>query len=75
MCFGHGRLGGFYLSPGPALAAQLTGSHNLVRGGLIAFLLTSRQTRVKIYPDAAHGFLVVLDLQRCLQYGNRPGPA
>src|SRR5579864_6600694 len=33
-------LGGFYLSLGPSLAAQLSGSHNLVWGGLITFLLT-----------------------------------
>jgi MFS family permease len=33
-------LGGFYLSLGPSLAAQLSGSHNLLWGGLIAFLLT-----------------------------------
>ena len=33
-------LGGFYLSLGPSLAAQLSGSPNLLWGGLIAFLLT-----------------------------------
>jgi MFS family permease len=33
-------LGGFYLSLGPSLAAQLSGSHNLLWGGLITFLLT-----------------------------------
>jgi MFS family permease len=33
-------LGGFYLSLGPSLAAQLSGSHNLLWGGVIAFLLT-----------------------------------
>ena len=33
-------LGGFYLSLGPSLAAQLTGSHNLLWGGVITFLLT-----------------------------------
>src|SRR5580700_3996826 len=33
-------LGGFYLSLGPSLAAQLSGSHNLVWGGVITFLLT-----------------------------------
>ena len=33
-------LGGFYLSLGPSLAAQLSGSDNLVWGGVIAFLLT-----------------------------------
>jgi MFS family permease len=33
-------LGGFYLSLGPSLAAQLSGSRNLVWGGVIAFLLT-----------------------------------
>ena len=33
-------LGGFYLSLGPSLAAQLTGSRNLLWGGLITFLLT-----------------------------------
>jgi hypothetical protein len=33
-------LGGFYLSLGPTLAAQLSGSHNLLWGGVIAFLLT-----------------------------------
>jgi hypothetical protein len=33
-------LGGFYLSLGPSLAAQLSGSHNLLWGGVITFLLT-----------------------------------
>jgi MFS family permease len=33
-------LGGFYLSLGPSLAAQLSGSSNLLWGGIIAFLLT-----------------------------------
>jgi len=33
-------LGGFYLSLGPTLAAQLTGSRNLLWGGAVAFLLT-----------------------------------
>jgi hypothetical protein len=33
-------LGGFYLSLGPTLAAELTRSHNLVWGGAVAFLLT-----------------------------------
>jgi MFS family permease len=33
-------LGGFYLSLGPSLAAQLSGSNNLLWGGVIAFLLT-----------------------------------
>ncbi len=33
-------LGGFYLSLGPSLAAQLSGSNNLVWGGVITFLLT-----------------------------------
>jgi hypothetical protein len=33
-------LGGFYLSLGPSLAAQLTGSRNLLWGGVITFLLT-----------------------------------
>jgi MFS family permease len=33
-------LGGFYLSLGPSLAAQLSGSANLLWGGVIAFLLT-----------------------------------
>src|SRR4029077_12804277 len=33
-------LGGFYLSLGPSLAAQLSGSRSLVWGGLITFLLT-----------------------------------
>jgi MFS family permease len=33
-------LGGFYLSLGPSLAAQLSGSSNLLWGGVIAFLLT-----------------------------------
>lgn len=33
-------LGGFYLSLGPTLAAQLTGSANLLWGGAVAFLLT-----------------------------------
>jgi hypothetical protein len=33
-------LGGFYLSLGPSLAAQLTGSPNLLWGGAVAFLLT-----------------------------------
>jgi hypothetical protein len=33
-------LGGFYLSLGPSLAAQLSGSRNLLWGGVIAFLLT-----------------------------------
>jgi predicted MFS family arabinose efflux permease len=33
-------LGGFYLSLGPSLAAQLTGSGNLMWGGTVAFLLT-----------------------------------
>jgi hypothetical protein len=33
-------LGGFYLSLGPSLAAQLSGSRNLLWGGLITFLLT-----------------------------------
>jgi MFS family permease len=33
-------LGGFYLSLGPSLAAQLSGSPNLVWGGGITFLLT-----------------------------------
>lgn len=31
---------GFYLSLGPSLAARLTGSHNLLWGGGVAFLLT-----------------------------------
>jgi MFS family permease len=33
-------LGGFYLSLGPNLAAQLSRSHNLLWGGAVAFLLT-----------------------------------
>jgi MFS family permease len=33
-------LGAFYLSLGPSLAAQLSGSDNLVWGGVITFLLT-----------------------------------
>ena len=33
-------LGGFYLSLGPSLAVQLTGSRNLLWGGVITFLLT-----------------------------------
>jgi MFS family permease len=33
-------LGGFYLSLGPNLAAELTRSHNLLWGGAVAFLLT-----------------------------------
>jgi MFS family permease len=33
-------LGGFYLSLGPSLAAQLTGSQNLLWGGGMVFLLT-----------------------------------
>jgi len=33
-------LGGFYLSLGPSLAVQLSGSHNLLWGGVITFLLT-----------------------------------
>jgi len=33
-------LGGFYLSLGPSLAAQLSSSRNLLWGGVIAFLLT-----------------------------------
>jgi MFS family permease len=33
-------LGGFYLSLGPTLTAQLTGSANLLWGGAVAFLLT-----------------------------------
>jgi hypothetical protein len=33
-------LGGFYLSLGPSLAVQLSGSHNLLWGGIITFLLT-----------------------------------
>jgi predicted MFS family arabinose efflux permease len=33
-------LGGFYLSLGPSLAAQLSGSRNLLWGGVITFLLT-----------------------------------
>ena len=33
-------LGGFYLSLGPSLAAQLSGSDNLLWGGVITFLLT-----------------------------------
>jgi MFS family permease len=33
-------LGGFYLSLGPSLAAQLSGSRNLLWGGAVAFLLT-----------------------------------
>ena len=33
-------LGGFYLSLGPSLAAQLSGSNNLLWGGVITFLLT-----------------------------------
>ena len=33
-------LGGFYLSLGPSLAAQLSGSDNLLWGGIITFLLT-----------------------------------
>jgi hypothetical protein len=33
-------LGGFYLSLGPNLAAQLSRSHNLMWGGAVAFLLT-----------------------------------
>ena len=33
-------LGGFYLSLGPTLAAQLSRSHNLLWGGAVAFLLT-----------------------------------
>jgi MFS family permease len=37
-------LGGFYLSLGPSLAAQLSGSHNLLWGGVITFLLTGLGT-------------------------------
>jgi len=33
-------LGGFYLSLGPSLAAQLSGSRNLLWGGAVVFLLT-----------------------------------
>jgi MFS family permease len=33
-------LGGFYLSLGPSLAAQLAGSRNLLWGGAVVFLLT-----------------------------------
>ena len=33
-------LGGLYLSLGPSLAAQITGSRNLLWGGLVIFLLT-----------------------------------
>jgi hypothetical protein len=33
-------LGGFYLSLGPTLTAQLTGSRNLLWGGAVTFLLT-----------------------------------
>jgi MFS family permease len=33
-------LGGFYLSLGPSLAAQLSGSDNLLWGGAVVFLLT-----------------------------------
>jgi hypothetical protein len=33
-------LGGFYLSRGPLLAAQLLGSENLLWGGVLIFLLT-----------------------------------
>jgi len=33
-------LGGFYLSLGPSLAAQLAGSRNLLWGGVVVFLLT-----------------------------------
>src|SRR5712691_6782426 len=37
---GRLALGGFYLSLGTSLAAQLSGSHNLLWGGVITFLLT-----------------------------------
>jgi MFS family permease len=37
-------LGGFYLSLGPSLAAELSRSHNLVWGGVVAFLLTGLGT-------------------------------
>ena len=37
-------LGGFYLSLGPSLAVQLSGSHNLLWGGVITFLLTGLGT-------------------------------
>ena len=37
-------LGGFYLSLGPSLAAQLSGSRNLLWGGVITFLLTGLGT-------------------------------
>lgn len=37
-------LGGFYLSLGPSLAAQLTGSRNLLWGGAVVFLLTGVAT-------------------------------
>jgi hypothetical protein len=33
-------LGGLYLSLGPSLAAQVTGSRDLLWGGLVIFLLT-----------------------------------
>ena len=33
-------LGGLYLSLGPSLAAQVTGSRDLLWGGLVVFLLT-----------------------------------
>ena len=42
-------LGGFYLSLGPSLAAQLSGSPNLLWGGLIAFLLTGLGAITSLY--------------------------
>jgi predicted MFS family arabinose efflux permease len=41
-------LGGFYLSLGPSLAAQLTGSRNLLWGGAVAFLLTGLGTLTSV---------------------------
>jgi MFS family permease len=46
-------LGGLYLSLGPSLAAELTGSPNLLWGGLVIFLLTG------VGAGAAFGFHAV----------------
>ena len=41
-------LAGFYLSLGPSLTAQLTGSRNLVWGGVVVFLLTGVGTAASL---------------------------
>jgi hypothetical protein len=41
-------LGGFYLSLGPSMAAQLAGSRNLLWGGAVVFLLTGVAAAVSV---------------------------